>query len=193
MNQQKIDEITQLSQGNEKDKKLALTYGYQPVIEKLKKDKNQEVVEFAQAIDANEDLKLFKNSLYFQQSKDRFQRYLTQATQYMYITLALIFIAMLSILIAVIIFFVNPETSVTTFIVITIIALIASVVLVMLSKKLNIITTIANKFWHRLSIYSIFLKPTHNHYKLKLKTKRIRYTCELTIQFWQSSVRQPSA
>lgn len=135
MNQQKIDEITQLSQGNEKDKKLALTYGYQPVIEKLKKDKNQEVVEFAQAIDANEDLKLFKNSLYFQQSKDRFQRYLTQATQYMYITLALIFIAMLSILIAIIIFFVNPETSVTTFIVITIIALIASVVLVMLSKK----------------------------------------------------------
>lgn len=135
MNQQKIDEITQLSQGNEKDKKLALTYGYQPVIEKLKKDKNQEVVEFAQAIDANEDLKLFKNSLYFQQSKDRFQRYLAQATQYMYITLALIFIAMLSILIAVIIFFVNPETSVTTFIVITIIALIASVVLVMLSKK----------------------------------------------------------
>lgn len=113
MNQQKLEELNRLAKGTVKEKKIALTFGYQPIIEALKNDDNKEVSEFAQTMDANKDLKLYKNNLHYRRSKEQFQKDLKQATQYMYATLILISIAIISIFIAVIIFFVNPTANVS--------------------------------------------------------------------------------
>lgn len=135
MNQKKLDELNRLAKGTEKEKKIALTFGYQPIIDQLKQDENKEVSDFAQAIDANEDLKLHKNNLHYNQHKEVFRNDLKQATRYMYATLILIAIAVISTLIASIIFFVNPTSMVSPFMIVTVIALIGSVVLVVLSKR----------------------------------------------------------
>ncbi|MEK4563045.1 hypothetical protein MHB47_13240 [Staphylococcus sp. FSL K6-3157] len=138
MNQQKLEELNRLAKGTEKEKKIALTFGYQPIIEELKKDDNKEISDFAQTMDANEDLKLYKNNVQYKRSKEQFQKDLKQATQYMYATLILIGIAVVSIFIAVIIFFVNPVTTVTPFITITVIAMLGSLVTVILSKRTGV-------------------------------------------------------
>ena len=138
MNQQKLEELHRLAKGTVKEKKIALTFGYQPIIEALKKDDNKEVSDFAQTMDANRDLKLYKNNLYYRRSKEQFQKDLKQATQYMYATLILIGIAIVSILIAVIIFFVNPTANVSLFITITVLAILGSLVTVLLSKRVGI-------------------------------------------------------
>lgn len=138
MNQQKLEELNRLAKGTEKERKIALTFGYQPIIEELKKDNNKEISDFAQTMDANEDLKLYKNNIHYERSKEQFQQHLKQATQYMYATLILISIAVVSIFIAVIIFFVNPTTSVSPFITITMVTMIGSLVTVILSKRTGV-------------------------------------------------------
>lgn len=138
MNQQKLEELHRLAKGTVKEKKIALTFGYQPIIEALKKDDNKEVSDFAQTMDANRDLKLYKNNLYYRRSKEQFQKDLKQATQYMYATLILIVIAIVSIFIAVIIFFVNPTANASLFIAITVLAIVGSLVTVLLSKRIGV-------------------------------------------------------
>ena len=41
MNQNKLDELNRLARGTVKEKKIALTYGYQPIIDKLKRTEIQ--------------------------------------------------------------------------------------------------------------------------------------------------------
>lgn len=135
MNRKKLDELNRLAEGTVKEKKLALTYGYQPIIEQLKQDNNQEVVDFANAIDANVDLKLYKNNLQYQQQKKSFQKVLKQAIQYMYATLITIAIAVISTCIAVVIFFVDSTATIAPFIIVSILAALASIVLFILSKQ----------------------------------------------------------
>lgn len=56
-----IEELEKLASGTDKDKKLAAICGYQPILDKLKKDESENVSKFAKVIDADEDLKLYKN------------------------------------------------------------------------------------------------------------------------------------
>lgn len=135
MNQNKLDELNRLARGTVKEKKIALTYGYQPIIDKLKKDRNTDVAHFAGAIDANVDLKLHQNNLHYDKEKASFQKVLKQAMQYMYATLIAIAIAVISIIIAVITFFIDSTATIVPYIIISFIAAIGSIVLFVLSKQ----------------------------------------------------------
>lgn len=67
-----VDELEKLANGTDKEKKIAATYGYQPILDKLVKDESTDVAKFAKVIDADEDLKLFKNDQENDRAKAKF-------------------------------------------------------------------------------------------------------------------------
>lgn len=129
-----IEELEKLTSGEEKDKLLAATYGYQPVLDKLKSDENENVSNFAHTLDKDEDLKFYQNDQELDEKKVQFEKHLKTYKMLFLGSIITIAIAFITILIGTIMFFTSGGS--TTGIIITaIIFTIISVFLFLLSNK----------------------------------------------------------
>ncbi|EOD7975537.1 hypothetical protein K4P50_11060 [Staphylococcus epidermidis] len=131
-----IEELEKLASGGEKDKLLAATYGYQPVLDKLKADDNENVSNFAHTLDKDKDLKFYQNDQELDEKIIQFEQNLKRYKLLFLGSIVTIAIAFITILIGTIMFF-TGTSSTKGVIMITIIFTIISVVLFLMSNKLE--------------------------------------------------------
>lgn len=131
-----IEELEKLASGDEKDKLLAATYGYQPVLDKLKSDENENVSNFAHTLDKDEDLKFYQNDQELDEKKFQFEKNLKRYKLLFLGAIITIAIAFITILIGTIMFF-TSDGSTKGIIVTTIIFTILSILLFLLSNKME--------------------------------------------------------
>ncbi|MFW3619452.1 hypothetical protein [Staphylococcus caprae] len=131
-----IEELEKLASGEEKDKLLAATYGYQPILDKLKSDENENVSNFAHTLDKDKDLKFYQNDQELDEKKSQFEQLLKRYKMLFLGSIITIAIAFITILIGTIMFFTSGGST-TGIIMTTIIFTIISVVLFLLSNKVE--------------------------------------------------------
>lgn len=132
-----IDELEKLAKGTDKDKKIAATYGYQPILDKLIKDKSEDVSNFAKIIDADEDLKLYNNDEKNDRAKIEFERSYKRHIQFYYGKIITVVIAVIMEVIAALMLFGSYTPSIWFWIVAGIVFLIISLIIGYLSSKVE--------------------------------------------------------
>lgn len=130
-----IQELEKLANGTDKEKKIAATYGYQPILDKLVKDESADVAKFAKIIDADEDLKLFKNDQENDEAKSKFNASYDKYRKLWLAALITVIVASVMELIAMFMLFGSYKPSIWFWCIGGIVVLVASVLLAYFASK----------------------------------------------------------
>lgn len=132
-----IEELEHLADGSDKDKKIAATYGYQPILDKLMKDESEDVAKFAKIVDADEELKLYKNDQENDEAKNKFERSYKKYMQFYYAKIVTMVIAVIMEVVAALMLIGTYSPSIWFWIVAGIIFLVISLIMGYLSSKVE--------------------------------------------------------
>lgn len=130
-----IKELESLAEGTVEDKKIAASYGYQPVLDSLKNDSSEEVAKFAKLVDVDNDLKLYKADENNEKAKKNFNKSYKEYMGYHYLKMVAIILGVLMEVIATITLLNTYNTSVWYWLVAGIIWLIISVLFNSVAKR----------------------------------------------------------
>ncbi|WP_436962329.1 hypothetical protein [Staphylococcus shinii] len=150
-----IEELENLSKGTIEDKKIAASYGYQPILDSLKKDSSEEVVQFTKLIDVDNDLKLYKADENNEKAKANFNKSYKDYMSYYYLKMIAIILGVIMEVIATITLLNTYNNSVWYF-------FVAGIVLLVISILFN---SIANRKYETYLMDKQNLIQTHSIYE----------------------------
>jgi ABC-type multidrug transport system fused ATPase/permease subunit len=132
-----IEELEHLAKGSDKDKKIAATYGYQPILDKLMKDESEDVAKLAKIVDKDEELKLYKNDQENDEAKSNFERSYKKYLQLFYATIIAVVIAVIMEVVAAFMLIGSYSPSIWFWIIGGIIFLVISLIIGYLSRNVE--------------------------------------------------------
>lgn len=130
-----VEDLKKLSNGTKKEKLIALTYGYQPIIDKLKEDKDEEVSSYAYQVDKDEDMKLYKNDQAYETTKDKFLNEYRKYSYILYGMISTILISTILVIVSVVLFLQGTVNSVNTLLIISLVIAVISIGLNYILKR----------------------------------------------------------
>ena len=128
-------DIEELSKGSDKEKKIAATYGYQPVLDKLMKDESKEVADYASVINQDEDLKLYKADQEYEEKKSNFETLYKKYRLMLFGSYILGALALIIAIIALVTYFVGSSPLVGGWVITILILVILSVLMYYLAQR----------------------------------------------------------
>lgn len=149
-----IGELSKLSKGNVEDKKLAASYGYQPILDVLVNDPNEEVAKFAKLVNADDDLKLYKADENNEKMKSSFNKSYKDYMRFHYLKMIAVILGVLMEVIATIILLNTYTPSIWFWFISGIVLLLISIIFNgIANKKYLVYLATKNKLLQTNSIY----------------------------------------